>query len=504
MQHPQTPPQPSSAQTGGAGGVKAQAASGGAAAGVEDGRDDPQDASQSAGQSSSPGVHQGLYGPARNWAMLAVSLSVFLALLDYAIANVALPDIARDLKASSSASVWIVNAYQMASLISLLPLAALGSRVGFARLCRAGIILFMGASLLCATATTLPILAGARVLQGIGGACIMSVNIALVRFIYPHAEIGKGVALNGVVVALGVALGPTTAAAILTVASWPWLFWINLPLGAAALAMAYRALPVTPRTGRMPDPLGSVLCIVALGACIMGGDGLAHAEGWQLSVLLLLVGLGAGVLLVRRESGLTHPILPVDLLRRWDFTVAFLTGFGGFVSSNLYIVSMPFMLHDTLGMSSAATGLLITPWPIGIMLSAPVIRGVADRVSAGVLSSIGLAITAGGFFLLWLLPEHPSAFDIAWRTGIAGWGFGFFQPPNNRAMMVSVPHHRAGGASGMVQVARQAGQTVGAMGVAAFFTWSLAGATHRCLLMAGCVALCSALLSASRLVQKPR
>ncbi|MDE7547345.1 MFS transporter [Acetobacter fabarum] len=449
---------------------------------------------------SQPPPSDGLHGPARNWAMLAVALSVFLALLDYAIANVALPDIARDLRASSSSSIWIVNAYQMASLVSLLPLAALGSRVGFARLCRAGILLFMVASLLCAMATSLPVLAGARVLQGIGGACITSVNIALVRFIYPSAEIGRGMALNGLVVALGVALGPTAAAGILTFASWPWLFWINLPLGAAALGMAFYALPNTPRALHMPDITGSLLCVVAFGACIMGGDGLVHAQSRAGSLLLLLCGFMAGAWLVRREMGLTQPILPVDLLRRPDFAVAFTTGFCGFIASNFYIVSMPFTLHDALGLSSAQTGLLITPWPIGIMLSAPVIRRVADRISAGVLSSIGLGLTALGFFLLWQLPVHPALWDIAWRTALAGWGFGCFQPPNNRAMMVAAPLHRAGGASGMVQVARQAGQTVGAMGVAAFFTFRADAANSECLLVAGCVALFATLLSASRLL----
>ncbi|QEO18017.1 MFS transporter [Acetobacter vaccinii] len=441
----------------------------------------------------------GLYGADRTRAMLAVALSVFLALLDYAIANVALPDIALDLKASASASIWVVNAYQMASLVTLLPLAALGSRVGFARLCQVGIALFMVASFLCAMATSLPVLACARVVQGIGGACIMSVNIALVRFIYPHAEIGRGIALNGVVVALGVALGPTAAAGILTVASWPWLFWINLPLGAAALAMACYALPQTPRADRMPDVPGSLLCMLAFGACILGGDGLAHGQGIAVSVLLLVAGLLAGAALVRREKLAPQPILPVDLLGRSDFTMAFATGLCGFVASNFYIVSMPFMLHDTLGFGAAATGLLITPWPVGIMLSAPVIRRVADRISAGILSSIGLGVTGCAFFLLWLLPEHPSVWDIVWRTAMAGWGFGFFQPPNNRAMMVAAPAHRAGGASGMVQVARQAGQTLGAMGVAAFFAFFKVGATHYCLFMAGCVAVLAALASASRL-----
>ncbi|OUJ01981.1 MFS transporter [Acetobacter cibinongensis] len=444
----------------------------------------------------------GLHGSARAWATFAVSLSVLLALLDYAIANVALPDIAVDLKASASSSIWVVNAYQLASLVSLLPLAALGSKVGFARLCRVGIVIFMASSLLCAMATSLPILAGARAVQGIGGACIMSVNIALVRFIYPHAEIGRGIALNGVVVAVGVALGPTAAAGILSIASWPWLFWINLPLGALALFMAFKALPQVPRSTQKTDVTGSALCVLALGALVMGGDGLAHRSGWMMSVALLVFGVACGWLLVRRERGVGQPILPVDLLGKPDFTVAFVTGCLGFVASNFYIVSMPFTLHDELGLGSALTGLLITPWPIGIMCAAPIVRRLADSVSAGVLSSIGLAVTATGFLLLWLLPAHPSVFDIVWRTWIAGWGFGFFQPPNNRAMMVSASHARAGGASGMVQVARQAGQAIGAMGVAAFFVQFAHEGPRNCLIAGACVAITAAALSASRLIQR--
>lgn len=449
-----------------------------------------------------PPPFDGLHGSSRSLAMLAVSLSVFLALLDYAIANVALPDIARDLNASASSSIWVVNAYQLASLISLLPLAALGSKVGFARLCRAGIMIFMVSSLMCALAPTLPLLAAARVIQGIGGACIMSVNIALVRFIYPHAEIGRGIALNGVVVAVGVALGPTAAAAILSMASWPWLFWINLPLGAVALFMAFKALPAVPRSTQKSDVLGSFLCVLALGALVMGGDGLAHRSDLALSVGLMVLGVACGLLLVRREHGLAQPIFPVDLLGKPEFAVAFVTGFGGFVASNFYIVSMPFTLHDELGLGSALTGLLITPWPLGIMCAAPVVRRVADTVSAGVLSSIGLSVTALGFILLWLLPLQPSVFDIAWRTAIAGWGFGFFQPPNNRAMMVAAPHARAGGASGLVQVARQAGQAVGAMGVAAFFVQFGHEGARACLLAASCVAAAAAALSASRLFMR--
>lgn len=121
--------------------------------------------------------------------------------------------------------------------------------------------------------------------------------------------------------------------------------------------------------------------------------------------------------------------MPVDLLRRPDFAVAFLTGFCGFVASNFYIVSMPFTLHDALGLSSAQTGLLITPWPIGIILSAPVIRRVADRISAGVLSSIGLGLTASGFFLLWQLPATLHCGILHGVPLLLGGGLGVFSPP---------------------------------------------------------------------------
>ena len=158
----------------------------------------------------------GLYGVARWRAMFVVSLSVLLSVLDYAVANVALPTIAADIHTSASSSIWVINAYQLASVISLLPLAALGERWGYARMSQIGLVLFVVASVLCAISTTLPELALARALQGFGGACIMSVNAALVRFIYPAKELGRGIAFNGLVVAMGVALGPTVASAVLS------------------------------------------------------------------------------------------------------------------------------------------------------------------------------------------------------------------------------------------------------------------------------------------------
>jgi DHA2 family multidrug resistance protein-like MFS transporter len=150
-----------------------------------------------------------------------VALAVLLSVLDYAVVNVALPSIAVSIHCSDSAAIWVTNAYQLVSLICLLPVAALGEKIGHARMCRIGLVLFVLASILCAISRTLPELAAARALQGLGGACIMGVNAALLRFIYPASRLGRAVALNGLIIGLGVALGPTIAAIVLAIGSWP-------------------------------------------------------------------------------------------------------------------------------------------------------------------------------------------------------------------------------------------------------------------------------------------
>ena len=156
--------------------------------------------------------------PQRYWAILTIALGLTLAVLDGAIANVALPTIARDLDASPAASIWVVNAYQLAVTISLLPLASLGDIYGYRRVYRYGLIVFTVASLGCALSDSLLTLTIARVVQGFGAAGIMSVNGALVRFIYPRRWLGRGVGLNATIGSIASAVGPTVAAGILSVA----------------------------------------------------------------------------------------------------------------------------------------------------------------------------------------------------------------------------------------------------------------------------------------------
>jgi DHA2 family multidrug resistance protein-like MFS transporter len=411
----------------------------------------------------------GLPLPQRYWAIVVVALGITLAVLDSAIANVALPTIARDLHASAAASIWVVNAYQLSITISLLPLASLGDRIGYRHVYTAGLVLFTAASLGCALSGSLPMLALARVIQGFGAAGIMSVNTALVRMIYPRAQLGRGIAINAMVVAVSSAVGPTVASAVLAVADWPWLFAINVPIGIAASAGALKALPGNPGHEAPYDYLSAVLNAFVFGLLIFAIDGLGHGERAGYAAAELFAAAAVGYVLVRRQLRQTAPLLPVDLLQIPVFALSVGTSICSFCAQMLAFVSLPFLFQNTLGLSQVETGLLITPWPFAIVFAAPLSGWLSDRYSAGLLGGIGLVALTAGLLLLATLGPHPAEVDIAWRMALCGAGFGIFQSPNNRTLLSSAPRERSGGASGMLGTARLTGQTLGAALVALIF-----------------------------------
>ncbi|MGG1944527.1 MFS transporter [Trinickia sp. NRRL B-1857] len=414
-------------------------------------------------------AEQGIPVPQRYWAIVVIALGITLAVLDGAIANVALPTIAHDLHASAASSIWVVNAYQLSVTISLLPLASLGDRIGYRRIYLGGLALFTVASLGCALAGSLPALALVRVVQGFGAAGIMSVNTALVRTIYPPTQLGRGVAINAMVVAISSAVGPTAASAILSVAAWPWLFAVNVPIGIIAFAGALRALPTNPGHDAPYDYLSAGMNAIVFGLLIFTIDGLGHGEasGWLIvQVLALLV---VGYVFVRRQLTRPAPLLPIDLLKIPVFALSIATSVCSFCAQMLAYVALPFFFQNVLGFDQVRTGLLITPWPFVIIFAAPIAGVLSDRYSAGLLGGVGLLALTIGLTLLATMGAHPSEFSIIWRMALCGAGFGMFQSPNNRQMLSSAPRERSGGASGMLGTARLTGQTIGAALVALIF-----------------------------------
>ena len=440
----------------------------------------------------------GLPTPRRYWSVLAIWLAIAMAVLDGSIANVALPTIARELGASAATSIWIINAYQLAITALLLPLAALGDRIGYRRVYLPGLAIFILGSIACALAHTLALLIAARIFQGIGAAAIMSMNAAMVRATYPQATLGKGMGYNALVLSVAAAAGPTIAALILSVASWSWLFLINVPFGLASMFIGVRALPHSTGHGGRPNYLSGVLSAIALSTLVFGIETLSRGEP-RTGLLLLLVALVTGVLLVRREWTRPAPLLPLDLLRIPIFSLSIATSITTFAAQMLALVVLPFLLQGVLDRSVMETGLLMTAWPLAVGVTAPLAGRLADRYPAGLLGGIGLVAFALGLLSLSLLGAAPGNADILWRMALCGAGFGFFQSPNSRAIVTAAPRSRSGATGGMLATARLLGQTGGAVAVAAGFHWMGVTSGPTLLRAAAMAAVVAAVISVSRL-----
>ena len=418
-------------------------------------------------------VTDGLPPPQRWRAMLTVAIAVAMSVLVTSIANIALPTIAQDMHATPAASIWVVNAYQLAVTVTLLPFASMGDIYGHRRVYFWGLAVYTAASLLCAIAPTLPVLVAGRVLQGFGGAGIMSVNGALVRFIFPRASLGRGIGFNALVVAGSSAAGPSVAAGIMSLTSWPWLFATQVPLGVLTLWLASRHLPRTPLAGHPFDPTSAVLNAITFGLFITALDGMGRGQGATAVLLELAGSIGIGVLFVRRQLGLAAPMLPIDLFRRPVFALSVATAICAHAAQVIAFVALPFYFQYVGGMSPIEIGVLITPWPAALVVMAPIAGRLADRYPAGLLGGLGLTVMTVGLLLVIFMPTPPTKLEVAWRLAVCGIGFGFFQSPNNRLMIASAPRDRVGAGSGMLSTSRLFGQTTGSALVALVF-----GLTH--------------------------
>jgi DHA2 family multidrug resistance protein-like MFS transporter len=448
---------------------------------------------------STAAERDGLPEGQRLWAIVALSLGVGMSGLETSIANTALPAMAAQLHATPADSVWIVNAYQLAMVATLLPVAALGETLGYRRIYVAGLALFTLASLACALAPSLPMLIVARLAQGLGASAMMGVNTALLRAIYPARLHGRGFGLNALVVAVGFAIGPSLASLVLAVASWPWLFGINVLPGVLAFVLARQNLPATPRASHRVDAVAGMLNAGTFGLAVLAMGDAAHRVAPH---IVLPEAAGALIclgLLLRRQRGHPAPLLPVDLLARPLFALSTLTAVCTFAAQALAFVALPFYFETTLGRSPVETGFLMTPWPVLVGIMAPVAGRLSDRYSPGLLGGVGLLVLGAGLLSLVWLPALPSALAIGWRMAVCGFGFGFFQAPNMKAIMGSAPASRGGSASGMVATARLTGQSTGAALVALCLTFSHVRGPVHALALGAAFALLASVASFSRL-----
>lgn len=446
----------------------------------------------------------GLHRPRIYYAMAATFCGLFLSVLDGTICNVALPSIASELDIPSSDSIWIVNAFQLVIMMTLLPFASLGELKGYKQVYMAGIAVFTLGSLLCALSPGLTMLVLSRLVQGLGAAMIMSVNTSIVKLIYPKRHLGKGVGLNATVVAIASVTGPSVAAAILSAATWQWLFAVNVPVGIVTFIMARRYLPDNPVKikGRRFNLKEALLNAATFGLMIGCVEGVSH----DLPAALLTGGACAfvctAVLYVRMQMRKKYPMLPFDLLRIPIFSMSVVTSILSFTAQMLGMVAVPFMLAGTFGHSAVETGLIMTSWPLVIVFVAPIAGSLVGKIHPGILGGAGLLLMSCGCMSLAFVPEDTGHLGLALRLMACGARFGLFQSPNNHLLLSSAPPQRAGSASGMLATARLTGQTTGAALVALLFHLCGDSAPHDAMLLAGILTICGALCSCLRLKER--
>lgn len=440
----------------------------------------------------------GLPAHRRYLAILSVSLGTALAVIDGSIATVALPTVARDLRVDSSAAVLVVTVYQLLLVMTLLPFSALGSRIGLRRLYQYGQLLFLVSTVLCFFARSLPFLLVVRAIQAVGAAASLSVSSALIRAIYPSRQLGRGLGISSVVVSSAGALAPTLGGLVLSVASWPWIFAAASPLALISLLIGRQALPEPAPHDEPYDVLGAVLCAVTFGLIIAGLESAVRGDSLAISLAVLGAGVAVAFIFVRRELGSRMPILPVDLLAKPAIALSTVSGLMAFVASMTLILSLPFRLQQHYGFSPGEVGAVITPWPLAMMICAPIAGMLSDRFPAGLLGGIGMTIATAGLLLLAFLPPHLSQFDMVWRMALCGSGFGMFLAPNGRLIVHSAPHARAASAGGLISTTRLTGQTLGATVLAALLSYGI-GSNRVPALVAAALALLAGLCSIARL-----
>ncbi|NPT36434.1 MFS transporter [Paraburkholderia xenovorans] len=431
-------------------------------------------------------------------AMLAILLGTFMSNLDVAIANIAIPAISLDLHSAADTAVWVVNAYQLAMGIFILPLAALGERWGYRRIHLGGVALFVIGSIACAVSPSIDMLITARTVQGIGGACLATVGPALLRIVVPHSMIGRALGWLALIVALSASTGPGLAAFILHASSWSWLFWVNVPVSVIVFVAAGFSLPSTRGAKRSFDASGAMMGGIALALSIIGIAGLNKAGSH--AGLMIAAGVVLAALFVWHQRGLEHAILPNDLLAIPLFSVSLLTSICAYAAQAMALVSLPFLFEQTFGRSIRVSGMLMTPWPLVIVIVAPWAARLAERYRASVLCAIGLALLAGGLWASAALPADAGNLSIAWRLVICGIGFGLYQTPNNSMVMTSGPRNRSGAASAMMSLARLVGMTLGAAAATVMLGKGIDHATFTALVLAGGIAAAGSGISLLRLL----
>ena len=422
----------------------------------------------------------------------AVLTAMSMVVMDAGRAGFAAPALARALGVTAAQSLLVVTAYQAAVAVALLPSGAMGARFGHRRVFVVGVALFALGSAGAMLAPALAWLVVARCLQGLGAGAVMALGIALLRMVLAPERLSRAIGWNALTVAFSAAAAPGLAALMLDQAGWRWLFAANLPVSVAVMGLA-AALPKGGKSAQPVDPISILLNGGAFSLVVIAAGAIRRDAGF--SALAALAGVACLIALVCRERPKAAPMAPFDLFEDRRFGGAVLASILCFSGQTAGLVALPFMLQDSLGLAARRAGLYLTIWPLGVAAAAAVSGRLADHFSNRVVCAWGAALLAAGLAAT-ALTAGANAGLLILALALSGAGFGLFQTPNNRNMLLAAPAARSGAAGAMQGLARLTGQSAGAVVVAAMLGQT--GADRAALWLGALLALAAAGVSARR------
>ncbi|MCL5734155.1 MAG: DHA2 family efflux MFS transporter permease subunit [Actinobacteria bacterium] len=422
-------------------------------------------------------------GHPRKWLILgAVSLGMFMALLDATIVNIAIPAVIQDLHATVAHVSWVLNAYNITLAVLFLSMGRLADRLGPKRVFIGGLIVFTVFSLLCGLAPNIGWLVVFRVGQAVGGAAMAPISLAILMTVFPPRQRGAAVGVWGALGTVAAAIGPTLGGILVTYFSWHWIFFVNVPIGVVAFAFA---LWVIPATGRRPS--GEGIDVVGIGISSVGllclTLGLVEADGWGWAswrIILLFVIAGASYpAFVLWETRTRSPMFDFRLLRIRSFTAAntAMLCFGTAMGGAIFLLVI-FMV-TVLGYSELRAAVVLTAMPVAALLIAPNVGRLVDRVGPRVPATVGAACFSLGLFLLARLGPTATATDIVWRGVFLGVGLGFAMPTLSAASVSSLPERSRGVGSGALNMFRQVGFVLGVAILVSIFSFTVRDAVSQ-------------------------
>lgn len=400
---------------------------------------------------------------AHKWTMLfVVVIMSFMSCLDSSIVNVALPVMTKELAISLSSIVWVVAAYLIAICSTILIFGRLGDMIGKSKVFKIGIILFTVGSLLCGFSTSFLMLVASRVIQGIGASAYMANNQGIITQIFDRTERGKALGILAAAVALGTMIGPPLGGLIVSVLSWKFIFFINVPIGIVTAVLGFEILPKGERTNERLDIPGTILLVITtillFGAIIRGQD-----TGFNNLYLLAAItaALVLGALFILLELKQRQPLLDLELFKCKQFSLSLFCAFISFACTSASIILIPFYLEDTLKIAPANAGIFMMLSPLIVAVLSPLSGALSDKIGSEALIFAGLLMMGTGLFLMSSLNEISSLASAGIFVSVLAFGQGLFQPANNSLIMSAPLKNKLGVAGSVNSFVRNFGQIVG-------------------------------------------